>query len=77
MADPTPTPRVPSLREQQVLDLVALGKSNAEIGRDLFVSEATVKTVVQRVLRKMGARNRAHAVHLGHLRGLIVVEMES
>lgn len=65
-----------SLRERQVLDLVALGKSNAQIGLHLFVSEATVKTIVHRLLVKMGAKTRAHAVHLGHVRNLIAVEAE-
>ncbi len=41
---------------------MADGKSNAEIGRELFVSEDTVKTHARRLFRKLGARDRAHAV---------------
>ena len=49
-------------RELQVLRGMADGKSNAEIGRELFVSEDTVKTHARRLFRKLGARDRAHAV---------------
>ena len=52
-------------RELQVLRGMADGKSNAEIGRELFVSEDTVKTHARRIYRKLGARDRAHAVALG------------
>ena len=44
---------------------MADGKSNAEIGRELFVSEDTVKTHARRLFRKLGARDRAHAVAAG------------
>jgi ATP/maltotriose-dependent transcriptional regulator MalT len=63
-----------SLRERQVLDLIALGNSNAEIGRALFMSEASVKTIVHRLLGKLGARTRAHAVHLGYQLNLFAGE---
>jgi len=55
-------PRRPLLteRELQVLHGMADGKSNAEIGRDLFVSEDTVKTHARRLFRKLHARDRAH-----------------
>src|SRR6266487_4572377 len=46
-------------RELQVLRGMADGKSNAEIGRDLYVSEDTVKTHARRLFRKLGARDRA------------------
>jgi DNA-binding NarL/FixJ family response regulator len=49
-------------REMQVLRGMSEGKSNAEIGRDLFVSEDTIKTHARRLFRKLGARDRAHAV---------------
>jgi DNA-binding NarL/FixJ family response regulator len=52
-------------RELQVLRGMAEGKSNAEIGRDLFVSEDTVKTHARRLFRKLNARDRAHAVAVG------------
>lgn len=58
-------------REMQVLRGMADGKSNAEIGRDLFVSEDTVKTHARRLFRKLGARDRAHAVAAGFRAGLV------
>ncbi|ADD40094.1 transcriptional regulator, LuxR family [Stackebrandtia nassauensis DSM 44728] len=51
-----------SERETQVLLGIAGGKSNAEIGRELFITEDTVKTHARRMYRKLGARDRAHAV---------------
>lgn len=65
--------RPPSLteRELQVLRGMADGKSNAEIGRELFVSEDTVKTHARRLFRKLGARDRAHAVASGFRTGLV------
>jgi DNA-binding NarL/FixJ family response regulator len=47
------------------------GKSNAEIGRDLYVSEDTVKTHARRLFRKLGARDRAHAVASAFRAGLV------
>jgi DNA-binding NarL/FixJ family response regulator len=66
-------PRRPALteRELQVLNGMAEGKSNAEIGRDLFVSEDTVKTHARRLFRKLGARDRAHAVASAFRAGLV------
>nr|MDT0661148.1 LuxR C-terminal-related transcriptional regulator [Micromonospora sp. DSM 115978] len=58
-------------REMQVLVGMAEGKSNAEIGRELFVSEDTVKTHARRLFRKLGARDRAHAVAAGFRAGLV------
>lgn len=48
--------------EQRVMKWVAYGKSNEEIGQILGLSPATVKGHVQRVLEKLGASNRTHAV---------------
>jgi DNA-binding NarL/FixJ family response regulator len=60
-----------SEREVDVLKLVGRGESNAEIGRQLFVSEATVKTYVSRLLTKLELANRTQAAILAHEAGLL------
>lgn len=60
-----------STREVEVLQLVADGLSNREIGDCLSISVETVKTHVQHVLGKLQARNRAHATAIAIRRGLI------
>ena len=57
-------------RELEVVVAVAQGLSNAEIGRRLFMSEATVKAHVSRVLAKLGLTNRVQAAILVHDAGL-------
>jgi two-component system nitrate/nitrite response regulator NarL len=64
-------PRALSSRELAVLELTADGRSAAAIGRDLNVSEATVKTHLRHIYRKLGVSDRAAAVAEGLRRGLI------
>ena len=57
-------------REAEVLRLIAQGRSNGEIARELYVAEATVKTHVNRILAKTGARDRTQAAAYAHRHGL-------
>jgi DNA-binding CsgD family transcriptional regulator len=68
---PMPPPQPPSRREIEVLDLIAEGLTNAEIGGMLHLSEETVKSHVRHLIAKMQARNRAHLVALGYETGLL------
>ncbi|MFI5772901.1 response regulator [Streptomyces sp. NPDC051658] len=60
-----------SVREREVLELVAKGTSNREIAAELFISEATVKTHLTHVFAKLGAKDRAAAVAIGYDRGIL------
>lgn len=67
----TPAAVQPSPRELEVLAAVARGLSNAEIGRELFIGEATVKTHLQRLFSKLDVDDRTHAVTVAIQRGLL------
>lgn len=58
-------------RELQVLTGMSQGKSNGQIGRELYLSEDTIKTHARRLFRKLGVNDRAQAVALGFRRGLV------
>ncbi|NAZ78113.1 response regulator [Kineococcus sp. T13] len=58
-------------RELQVLAAVARGATNAEVGRELFIGEATVKTHLLRAFAKLGVDDRTHAVTVAMERGLL------
>jgi DNA-binding NarL/FixJ family response regulator len=72
LMEPTPVPAgVLSSREVEVLQLIAEGLSDREIGTRLFITEYTVKSHVKKVLAKLGSRNRAHAAASGYRLGLL------
>ncbi len=67
---PTSLPDELTRREAEVLSLIARGLSNGEIAATLVLSEATVKTHINHVFAKIGARDRAQAVHYAYTHGL-------
>ena len=66
-----PAPRSPSAREQEVLELLAGGRTDGQIADLLELSPATVQTHVRNAKAKLGARTRAQAVAIAMRRGLI------
>jgi DNA-binding NarL/FixJ family response regulator len=58
-------------REVEVLELVARGRSNPDIARELFIGEATVKTHLLHVFDKLGVDDRTRAVTVAMERGII------
>jgi DNA-binding NarL/FixJ family response regulator len=66
-----PAAEAPTARELEVLAGVARGLTNAEIGRELFIGEATVKTHLLRVFAKLGVDDRTRAVMVAVERGLL------
>ena len=80
VSTPKPPPRPASVRgflsprEQEVLQLVPLGRSNREIARNIFVSESTVKFHVTSILNKLGANTRTEAVSSAMRKGILSIE---
>ncbi|WP_030452487.1 response regulator [Herbidospora cretacea] len=71
---PRPEPRVPAgitEREREVLTLIGRGRSNTEIAAELFISAATVKAHVTRLLVKLAARDRVQLVIIAYETGLV------
>jgi DNA-binding NarL/FixJ family response regulator len=67
---PPPGVSMLTTRELQVFELITRGLSNAEIGRELFISDTTVKTHVTRLLQKLDLRDRVQAIVLAYQTGL-------
>ncbi|CAN5361312.1 helix-turn-helix transcriptional regulator [soil metagenome] len=66
---PVRSPLTP--REREVMSLVAQGRTNRQVGRELYISEKTASVHVSNILAKLGASGRAEAVAIAHRRGLL------
>ncbi|MGH3948346.1 MAG: helix-turn-helix transcriptional regulator [Pseudonocardiaceae bacterium] len=64
-------------RERAVLEQVALGRTNRQVGTELYISEKTVSVHLSRVMAKLGATRRAEAVAIAYDRGLLAVTSEA
>jgi two-component system NarL family response regulator len=75
-ADEKPNPAQPRLteREMEVLKLVAKGKNNRDIAKDLFISENTVKNHIRNILEKLHLHSRMQAVVYAVREGLLTIE---
>ncbi|WP_405776279.1 AAA family ATPase [Streptomyces sp. NBC_01538] len=71
LGDPGTAPTPLTAREQDVLRLLALGRSNRQIGEELFISGKTASVHVSNILAKLGAASRGEAVAVAHREGLI------
>ena len=71
VADAGPADQQLTAREREVLELVSLGRSNREIGQQLFISTKTVSVHVSNILAKLGAAGRTEAAALARRQGLI------
>jgi DNA-binding NarL/FixJ family response regulator len=72
-AEDAPPPELSSLtdRELEILTLLSSGKSNAELGAELYLSEPTIKTHLSSIFRKLGVRDRVQAVIAAYDAGLV------
>lgn len=64
------------LRFAEVFELLARGLSNAELAKQLYLTEKTIKTHVSRILMKLGLRDRVHAVILAYEAGIVIPGQE-
>jgi hypothetical protein len=64
----------PTLRQVEILRLVALGYSNPAIAKELWVAENTVKTLLSHAFKRIGANDRAHAVSVCVFEGWLKLE---
>ena len=73
LPEPAPPKELDELtgREREIFRLIANGLSNAEIGRELYISETTVKTHVTHVFQKLNVRDRVQAVVLAYQTGIV------